>query len=73
MNDDERIEAMQYMIKKEIEEARKKHSTFIIYLPYGLIVADNYRFGEIVKDDMDLYMEGMYIATIKIWSIVEIG
>ena len=73
MNEEERIKAMQYMIETKIKEIKEKHQTFVIYLPYGLIVADSYEFGEVLKDNMVLYRNGIYIASIKIWAIVEIS
>ena len=73
MNDDERIKAWQYEIERQIKEIKKIKPTFVIYLPNGLIVADNYRFGEYFKEYIDLYRHDTYIASINIWSIVEIS
>ena len=73
MNEEERIKAMQYEIETKIKEVKEKKQTFVIYLPYGLIVADSYEFGEVLKQCMILYRNGEYIAEINIWSIVEIG
>jgi len=73
MNEKERIKFMQYMIKTKIKEIKEKHQTFGIYLPYGLIVADSYKFGKNFKENIYLYRNGTYIATIKIWAITEIG
>ncbi|MFP3257051.1 MAG: hypothetical protein RXO36_04570 [Candidatus Nanopusillus acidilobi] len=73
MNDEERIKAMQYEIERQIKEIKEKHTTFVIYLPYALIVADNYEFGEVFKEQIILYRNGNYIASVNIWAIVEIG
>ena len=73
MNEEERIKAMQYEIERKIKEIKEKHQTFVIYLPYGLIVADNYEFGKVFKEYILLYRNNIYIAEISIWSIVEIG
>jgi len=72
MNEDERIKFMQYEIETKIKEVKEKYQAFAIYLPYGHIIADDYRFGVVIKDDIDLYRNGKYIATIKIWSIIDI-
>jgi hypothetical protein len=72
MNEEERIKAMQYEIERKIEEVKEKHSTFVIYLPYAIIVADNYKFEDVLKDHMDLYINNIYIGTIIIWYIVDI-
>ena len=73
MNKEERIKAMQYMIETKIKEVKEKHSTFVIYLPNGLVVADNYKFNQYNKEYIELYMNNTYIASINIWSIVEIS
>jgi len=73
MNEEERIKAMQYEIERQIKNVKEKHQTFVIYLPYGLIVADNYEFGKVFKEHILLYRNNIYIAEINIWSIVEIG
>jgi len=72
MKEDERIKAWQYEIERQIKEIKEKKQTFVIYLPYGLIVADSYEFGEILNQYIILYRNGEYIAEINIWSIVEI-
>ena len=72
MNEDERIKAMRYMIETKIKSIKEKHTTFVIYLPNGLIVADNYKFKEYFKDYVELYINNTYIASINIWSIVDI-
>ena len=72
MNEDERIKAMQYEIERKIKEIKAEHQTFIIYLPNAYIVADNYEFGEVFKEQMLLYINGNYIATVNIWAIVDI-
>jgi len=72
MNEEERIKAWQYEIERQIKEIKEKKPTFVIYLPYGLVVADNYKFGQYFKEYIDLYMNNMYIASINIWSIVDI-
>jgi len=73
MNDEERIKFMQYEIERKINEIKEIKPTFIIYLPYGEIIADSYRFNKYFKEYIDLYMNNTYIASIKIWSIVEIS
>ena len=73
MNEEERIKAMQYMIETKIKEVKEKKQTFVIYLPYGLIVADSYEFGKVLNECIILYRNGEYIAEINIWSIVEIS
>jgi len=73
MNEEERIKAWQYEIERQIKEIKEKKPTFVIYLPNGLIIADNYRFGEYFKEYIDLYRHDIYIASINIWSIVEIS
>ena len=73
MNEEERIKAMQYEIERQIKEVKEKHSTFVIYLPNGLVVADNYKFNQYNKEYIELYMNNTYIASINIWSIVEIS
>ena len=73
MNEEERIKAMQYMIETKIKNIKEKHSTFVIYLPNGLVVADNYKFNQYNKEYIELYINNTYIASINIWSIVEIG
>jgi len=72
MNEEERIKAWQYEIEMQIKEVKEKHSTFVIYLPNGLVVADNYKFGQYNKEYIELYMNNTYIASINIWSIVDI-
>ena len=72
MNEEERIKAWQYEIERQIKEVKEKHSTFVIYLPNGLVVADNYKFGQYNKEYIELYMNNTYIASINIWSIVDI-
>ena len=73
MNEEERIKAWQYEIERKIKSIKEKKQTFVIYLPYGLIIADNYEFGKVLNQCMILYRNGEYIAEINIWSIVEIG
>jgi len=73
MNEDERIKAWQYEIERQIKEIKEKKQTFVIYLPFGLIVADNYEFAQVLKQYIILYRNGEYIAEINIWSIVEIS
>ena len=73
MNEEERIKAWQYEIERQIKEIKEKKQTFVIYLPFGLIVADNYEFAQVLKQYIILYRNGEYIAEINIWSIVEIS
>jgi len=73
MNEDERIKAWQYEIEKQIKEIKEKKPTFVIYLPFGLVVADSYEFGKYLNQYIILYRNGEYIAEINIWSIVEIS
>jgi len=73
MNEEERIKAMQYMIETKIKEIKEKHQTFVIYLPYAEIIGDEYKFGEVFKDEMTIYRNGNCIAFVKIWGIVGIG
>jgi len=73
MNEEERIKAMQYEIERQIKEVKEKYQTFVIYLPNGLVVADNYKFNQYNKEYIELYMNNTYIASINIWSIVEIS
>jgi hypothetical protein len=73
MNEEERIKAMQYEIERQIKEIKEKKQTFVIYLPYGLVVADSYEFGKVLKQYIILFRNGEYIAEINIWSIVEIS
>jgi len=73
MNEDERIKAWQYEIERQIKEIKEKKQTFVIYLPYGLIVADNYEFAQVLKQYIILYKNGEYIAEINIFAIVEIS
>ncbi len=73
MNEEERIKAMQYMIETKIKSIKEKHTTFVIYLPNGLVVADNYKFKQYNKEYIELYMNNTYIPSINIWSIVEIS
>jgi len=72
MNEEERIKAWQYEIERQIKEIKEKKQTFVIYLPYGLIKADSYEFGKVLKQYIILYRNGEYIAEINIWSIVDI-
>jgi len=72
MNEDERIKAWQYEIERQIKEIKEKKQTFVIYLPFGLIVADNYEFAQVLKQYIILYKNGEYIAEINIFAIVEI-
>jgi hypothetical protein len=72
MNDEERIKAMQYEIERKIKEVKEKYKTFVIYIPSGYIIADDYQFGEVLSEYIDLYRNGIYIGNIKIWSIVNI-
>jgi len=73
MNEEERIKAWQYEIERKIKEVKEKKQTFVIYLPYGLIVADNYEFGKVLKQYIILYKNGEYIAEINIWAIIDIS
>jgi len=73
MNEEERIKAWQYEIERQIKEIKEKKQTFVIYLPFGLIVADSYEFAQVLKQYIILYRNGEYIAEINIWSIVEIS
>jgi len=73
MNEEERIKAMQYEIERQIKEIKEKKSTFVIYLPNAIIIADSYKFREHFSEYIDLYMNNTYIATVKIWSIEIIG
>jgi len=73
MNEEERIKAWQYEIEKQIKEIKEKKPTFVIYLPFGLVVADSYEFGKYLNQYIILYRNGEYIAEINIWSIVEIS
>ena len=73
MNEDERIKAWQYEIERQIKEIKEKKQTFVIYLPFGLIVADNYEFAQVLKQYIILYKNGEYIAEINIFAIVEIS
>ena len=72
MNEEERIKAWQYEIERQIKEIKEKKQTFVIYLPFGLIVADNYEFAQVLKQYIILYKNGEYIAEINIFAIVEI-
>jgi hypothetical protein len=72
MNEEERIKAMQYEIEKQIKSIKEKKQTFVIYLPFGLVVADNYEFAQVLKQYIILYKNGEYIAEINIFAIVEI-
>jgi len=69
MNEEERIKAMQYEIERKIKEIKEKHQTFVIYMPNGYIIADNYKFNEHFKEYIELFRNNIYIATVKIWSI----
>jgi len=73
MNEEERIKAWQYEIERQIKEIKEKKQTFVIYLPFGLVVADSYEFAKVLNQYIILYRNGEYIAEINIWSIVEIG
>ena len=72
MNEEERIKAWQYEIERQIKEIKEKKQTFVIYLPFGLVVADNYEFAQVLKQYIILYKNGEYIAEINIFAIVEI-
>ena len=73
MNEEERIKFMQYMIETKIKEIKEKQQKFIIYLPCGEIIADDYKFWEVLSENMDLYKNGTWIATVKIWAITKIS
>ena len=46
---EEIMKTLKYEIERQIKEIKEKKQTFVIYLPFGLIVADNYEFAQVLK------------------------
>jgi hypothetical protein len=69
MNEEERIKALQYEIESQIKNVKKTKTIFVVHTTCGIIIADNYRFGQYFEEYMDLYRNETFIACINIWNI----
>ena len=69
MNEEERIKALQNMIEKQIKEVKQAKTIFVVHTTCGIIIADDYRFGQYFEEQMDLYRDKNLIAIINIWNI----